>query len=243
MGEKKCDILIIGGGVIGSASAYFLSRDCSPGTRICVVERDTSYAQSSTALSAASIRVQFSNPINVDMSLFGGNFIRTFQHLFSENAGSHRLAFRENGYLFLAGDKPQCQVLRENHATQIARGADVILLEQRSLTSHFPYLNVEDISLASLGQSGEGWFDNMGLLAGLKALAQENGVEYLSDEVVALKVVKSRVVSASLASGRTLRTGDVVNAAGTRASQIAAMAGIELPVEPRKRTTFVLQTP
>lgn len=239
----RSDVLIIGGGVIGSAIACFLSRMGGFDGRITVIERDPSYTQASTALSAASIRQQFSNPLNVAMSRFGVEFIRDFETLFAPPLTPVSLNLRENGYLFLAANARQAEILRANHKVQRAGGADVALLSPEALGARYPMLNTGDLTLASMGQSGEGWFDNMGLLNGLHDLAKHNGVNYLKDEVVSLTRDGARITAAHLASGARLSAGMFVNAAGPRAARVARMAGIKLPVEPRKRTTFVFQTP
>ncbi|MDQ7081134.1 MAG: FAD-binding oxidoreductase [Paracoccaceae bacterium] len=238
---KTTDILIIGGAVIGSSVAWWLSREA--GLKITVIERDPTYQQASTALSAASIRLQFSNPLNVAISRFGADFIRDFSSLFPEADSAHDLAFKENGYLFLAGNKEQADILRRNHATQLAQGAETVLLAPDEVKARYPFLNCDDIVLAALGRRHEGWFDNMGLLSGLKKLARRNGVEYLQGEVVDLVMEGRRIRRAVLRDGRVLDAGIFINAAGPRGGQVAAMAGVEIPVAPRKRTTFVFQTP
>lgn len=236
------DIIIIGGAVIGSSVAFWLSRDPDFQGKILVIERDPTYAHASTALSAASIRLQFSNPINVEISKFGVEFIRGFGEKFAPLIGPCDLGFRENGYLFLAKSDRQCRILRENHDMQRGQGVKTCLLQPDKLKSLFPFLNVNDIKLASLGQKDEGWFDNMGLLNSFKSLAKLSNVNYLHGDVKAIERTGNSVISVSLANGRRISAGAVVNAAGPRARAVAAMAGIDLPVEPRKRTTFVFQS-
>jgi len=238
---QATDILIIGGAVIGSSIAWWLSREA--GLKITVIERDPTYQQASTALSAASIRLQFSNPLNIAISRFGADFIRDFSSLFPGAESAHDLAFKENGYLFLAGNKEQADILRRNHVTQLAQGAETVLLTPDEVKARYPFLNCDDIVLAALGRRHEGWFDNMGLLSGLKKLARRNGVEYLQGEVVDLVMEGRRIRRAVLRDGRALDAGIFINAAGPRGGQVAAMAGVEIPVAPRKRTTFVFQTP
>jgi glycine/D-amino acid oxidase-like deaminating enzyme len=237
------DIVIIGGGVIGSSIAYWLSINPGFQGKTAVIERDSSYATASTALSAASIRLQFSNAINVAISKFGVDFIRNFAARFPPELPGVDLGFRENGYLFLASAQQRCEILRQNQRVQRAGGADTVLLDRAELKKRYPMLNLSDITLGSLGQKDEGWFDNMGLLNGLRDLAKHNGVRYLNDEVISLQRAGNQITTATLMSGAHLSAGSFVNAAGPHAALIAAMAGINLPVEPRKRTTFVFQAP
>lgn len=233
------DVVIVGGAAIGSSIAYFLSAD--PGFRgsILVVERDPTYATASTSLSGAAIRLQYSNAINVEICRFGSAFIRDFANIMQVGDEKPDLGFHPGGYLFLAATGEQEQVLRENHEVQKAHGADVVLWGPDELASAFPHLNVEDIRLASYGRSGEGWFDNTGLMNGFRRKARAQSAEYVHDEVVAIKRSGNRVHSVTLASGAVVEAGTIVNASGPRAGRTARMAGIELPVEPRRRTLFV----
>ncbi len=241
------DVVIVGGAVIGSAVAYFLTANPDFKGSVLVVERDPSYVKSATSLSSSSIRTQFSNPINVKISQFGSDFIRNFGDAM-QVAGEPKpdLNFHPGGYLFLANTPEQAQTLRENHVVQRACGADVVLWDQEQLARAFPHLRVDDIMLASYGQSGEGWFNNTGLMYGFKAKARAQGADYITDEVVAIGRAGQAVTSVTLKSGATVKAGTIVNASGPRAALTARMAGLDVPVEPRKRTLFVFdcaQTP
>jgi len=241
------DVVIIGGAVIGSAVAYYLSANADFTGSILIVEKDPSYQYCSTALSSSSIRTQFSNPINVQISQYGSEVIRNFAELVQvEGEEKSDLHFHPGGYLFLASTPEQAQILRDNHAVQRACGADVVLWHQDALAHAFPHLNVDDIVLASYGQSGEGWFNNTGLMQGFKAKARALGADFMHDEVVAMECQGTRVQAVQLQSGQRIAAGYVVNAAGPRAALVARMAGLDIPVEPRKRTLFVVacaQTP
>ncbi|MFJ1292949.1 NAD(P)/FAD-dependent oxidoreductase [Paracoccus yeei] len=238
--KNSYDVVIVGGAVIGSAVAYFLTANPDFAGSVLVVERDPTYVKAATSLSSSSIRVQFSNPINVKISQFGSAFIRSFAETM-QVAGEPApdLNFHPGGYLFLAGTEAQARTLRENHEVQRACGADVVLWGQDELARAFPHLNVDDILLASYGRSGEGWFNNTGLMYGFKAKAREQGADYVTDEVVAIGREGNRVTSVALKSGATVKAGTVVNASGPRAALTARMAGLDVPVEPRKRTSFV----
>lgn len=238
--KDSYDVVIVGGALIGSAIAYFLTANPDFGGSVLVVERDPSYQRAATALSASSIRVQFSNAINVKISQFGSEFIRNFADKMRV-AGEPKpdLNFHPGGYLFLANTEQQAITLRENHEVQRACGADVVLWGPEALSEAFPHLIVDDIMLASYGQSGEGWFNNTGLMFGFKAKAREQGAEYLPDEVIGIGRDGSSVNSVILKSGAKIRAGTIVNASGPRAALTAQMAGLDVPVEPRKRTSFV----
>ena len=234
------DVVIVGGAAVGSSVAYFLASDPDFKGSVLVVERDWTYARAATALSSASIRQQFSNPLNVQISEFGATFIRDFAlHCGVDENDRPDLAFRENGYLFLAGDDRGKQVLEDNHVVQRDIGADTELLPAAALAERFPWLNTSGLTLGSFGRSGEGWFDNNGLLHGFRRKARALGVDYVEDEVVDVSREGHRIMSVALRSGRTIGCGVLVNAAGTRGTRVARMAGIAIPVEPRRRSLFV----
>ncbi len=225
----QSDVVICGGAVIGSAIAWNLGQ-LAPELSITVIERDPSFKTSSTALSASGIRQQFSDPLNVMISRFGVAFIRGAASRWGLDLNLH-----EQGYLYLADSAAGAQVLRENHAVQVAAGADMALLSPAALKARFPHLNVEDLTLASLGLSGEGWFDSVGLMQGYQADTQARRI---TDEVTGLQVQGGKVEAVKLASGARIACGAFINAAGPAAAGIAAMAGVALPVERRKRTNF-----
>jgi glycine/D-amino acid oxidase-like deaminating enzyme len=144
----------------------------------------------------------------------------------------------EGGYLYLSSPAT-APALEENHATQRAEGADVVLLTPTELGDRFPWLSTEGVALGSLGLSGEGWFDGYALVQGLRGRARELGAELLTGVVVGMTQASGRVESVQLADGSSLPCGAVVDAAGPWAAEVAAMAGVELPVEARRRSVFV----
>ncbi len=224
------DILIAGGGVVGSSIAYFLSRSPEgPGLRLAVVEPDPTYATSSTALSVGGIRQQFSTRENVLLSSFSAAFVRKL---------GPAVSFVEAGYLFLATEAGM-EVLRRNYALQRELGARVALLDRKDLTTRFSWLTSEDLSGGGLGLAGEGWLDPYSLLQHFREGAMEKGVTFLRDRVIQIRRQGPRVTEVGLASGTTLPVGGVVDAAGPRAREVAEMAGIpDLPVRPRKRFVY-----
>ncbi|WP_028207119.1 NAD(P)/FAD-dependent oxidoreductase [Paraburkholderia nodosa] len=232
------DVVIVGGAVVGSATAYFLAENPDFNGSVLVIERDWTYAKSATALSSASIRHQFSNPLNIQISQFGTEFIRDFHARVAVNGDAPELGFKENGYLYL-GDANGAPMFERNCATQQSCGADVVLLDPDQLKARFPWLNTEGLVNGVYGQSGEGWFDSYGLLQGMRSKARSLGIEYIENEVVDVLREGSTITGVMLKSGETIGCGLMVNAAGTCGPAMARLAGLDIPVEPRKRCLFV----
>ncbi len=227
---KKADIVICGGAVIGSAIAWFLKEQGFDGS-VLIIERDPSFARSSTALSGSGIRLQFSQALNVRISQFGVAFIKGAKARWGVDLNLH-----EQGYLNLANTDAGAQILQQNHKVQTECGAETQLLSPEQMLVKWPHLIVDDLTLGSFGPRNEGWFDSMGLLGGFRQNAKAKRVV---DEVTGLTLTKNRVSAVNLASGDKIACGTFINAAGPNAANIAAMADIDLPVEPRKRTNFL----
>ncbi|WP_186030296.1 NAD(P)/FAD-dependent oxidoreductase [Burkholderia gladioli] len=234
-------IVIIGGGVIGSAVAYFL-RAADPSVAVTVIERDPTYARSSSALSAASIRQQFSTPLSIRMSLFGIAFLRELGERLAIDGARPSIDLHEGGYLFLATPAGEA-TLRENHALQLAEGAQIRYLEREALAAGFPWLNVEDLVAGCHGERGEGWFDGYGLVQALRKKAQSLGARYLASEAVDLAREGRRITHVVSADGERHACDTVVNAAGAWARRIAELAGVEIPVFARRRSIFNVSSP
>ncbi|MGE0424395.1 MAG: NAD(P)/FAD-dependent oxidoreductase [Reyranellaceae bacterium] len=233
------DVAIVGGGAVGSSIAYWLTRDPAWSGRVVVIERDPTYARASSALSASSIRQQFSTPLNIALSRFGIGFLRDVNaHLGVDGEPAIELGLREPGYLFLATPAGE-PVLRDNHAIQRAEGCRVALLAPEAVRTRYPWMSTEGVVLASLGTANEGWFDGPALMQAFRRKARSQGAVYLHDEVVGIDTAGVRVTSLRLRSGERVSAGIVVNAGGPWSASVAAMAGVRLPVEARRRCVFV----
>ena len=235
-------IVIVGGGVIGSAIASFTLADPAFRGRVTVVERDPTYARASSALSASSIRQQFSTAINVDIGRFGIEFLRRADDELAVDGQRADLGLVEPGYLFLASPAGAPQ-LERNHATQVARGVDVALLDPAALRARFPWLSTDGVALGSLGLRGEGWFDGWSLMQAFRRKARSRGAHYLGAEGAGFDVDGARVLALRLADGSRI-DGDVfVNAAGPWAASVMRWLGIDLPVRARRRCVYVFTSP
>ena len=234
----RTDVAIVGGGIMGSALAYWLTK-FDPALDVTVIERDPTYASASSTLSAASIRQQFSTPVNIRLSQASFAFLRAVGDHLSMGGERPEIGLVERGYLYLAAPGQESP-LRQAHAVQRANGADVVLLDAHALKARFPWIAVDDISLGSLGVSGEGWFDGHALLQAFAQRARMQGAKYLKAEAAGLVLDRDRVARVSLRDGSAITCGRLVNAAGPWARRVAAWAGIALPVFARRRTVFVV---
>ncbi len=234
------DVVIIGGAIMGSSTAWWLTEMGFTG-RVLVVERDPSYDKAATTLSFSCIRQQFSTELNIRISQFGADFVQSLRQRMGGDDRVPELKIQNFGYLYLADDAGFADVLRANQKVQAAAGAGTRLLTPDQIREEFPFMVVDDLVLGSLNTQDEGYFDGSTLFDWFRRKAREAGVEYVADEVVGLDVARARVTGVRLKSGRTVTCGTVVNASGTRGAKVAAMAGIAIPVEPRKRFNWVIQ--
>lgn len=235
---RPFDVLIIGGSVMGSAIAYFLLTNPDFDGRILVVERDPSYAATATSRSWGGMRQQFSVAENIEMSLFGLDFIKAAPALLEVDGEAPDLRFHNNGYLFLASNEG-VPTLEANIALQQSLGADVDFMTRDTLAAAFPWLALDEVAGGAFGGKREGWIDPYALLQAFRKKARALGAHYVEDEVVAITSTKGRVDGVELKSGQRVQCGTLVNAAGPQAGAVAALAGIDLPVRPRKRMSFV----
>lgn len=240
--QRTYDVVIIGGGVIGSSLAFFLSSNPDFQGRIAVIERDPFYQASSSSLSTSAIRQQFGTPPNIQMSANSIEFLRDVRDRLYVEGHDADVGLREPGYLFLGAEK-HVETFKAKHETQVACGFEAELFDRESLKKRFPWINNEDLAIASYGKHSEGWFDGPALLQAFRRKARKLGVEYIADTVISLDMDGSRVSAVNLESGDKLIANTVVNAAGPWAAKIARMAGVDVPVFPRKRCVFVFDSP
>jgi glycine/D-amino acid oxidase-like deaminating enzyme len=233
----QTDVLIVGGAAIGSAAAFFLASQPNFNGKILVLEQDFSYEKSATALSAASIRHQFSTPENIRLSQFGSSFLQNIANYLAVGDEVPAVSFKERGYLFLA-TPDGISTLKSNHSVQKSENVDVSLLTPAQLRSRYAWLNVDDLSAGSIGNRGEGWLDANGLMQGFRKKAISLGVQYKQAKVEKLQRAGRKIISAELTDGTSISFDKVINASGIGASALAQTAGIGLPVEARKRTIF-----
>jgi len=232
-------VVIVGGAIVGSFCAWELRRAGHTGA-ITVIDKDMSYQRSSTALSAASIRTQFGTPTCIAMSLHAAELFRELATNFGEDDA--HIDYVEAGYLIL-GMEHQVDERVAAVEMQRAHGADVAVLMPHDLASRFPQLDFGGVGIGTFGLSGEGWFDAWGLLSLVKRAARGLGVQYLEAAVTGFETNGDAVTAVQLESGESIVCDACVLAAGALSGRLAALAGIDLPVVPKKRTVFNFQAP
>ena len=224
--------ILLGGGIMGLATAHFLKR-LAPTMEVAVVERDPTYEFCSTPRASGGCRVQFSCPENIRMSRFSIDFIRDFPQAMRTGSQEAPVDWVEGGYLLIA--EPQhLGLLESNHAIQVKEGCVAHLLDASALKSRWPSMRVDDLA-AGVHTPHDGWCDPSSLLQGFRRKCVEQGVRFIHDEVVRLEVAGKAVRAATLKSGARLVAEQFVNTAGAWSGQVAAMAGMPLPVSPLRR--------
>lgn len=237
MTEHSADVVIVGGAAIGSSVAYHLMADPAFTGRVVVIEKDPTYRLSASALSAASIRQQFSSAVNIRISLHGIGFLRQIGRHLCVGDDVPEIGLKESGYLYLASEAGAA-TLRALNSLQRAEGADIALMDKAALAQRFPWLQLGDVVCGNLGISGEGWFDGWGLLQAFRKKAKALSASYITGEAVSYELAGNRVAAVRLKDGSRIPCGFAVNASGSNGASLAASAGVVIPVMPKKRYVF-----
>ncbi len=228
---QSAEVVIVGGGCMGAATAYYVSRHGAG--RVVLIERDAQLGTGSTGKNAGGVRHQFSDPANIALSR---ESIALFAR-FEQEIGSP-IDFWQDGYLFLLSSEASERHFADSVALQRSLGLDVAWLTAAEAEAMTPGLDATGVRAASFCAK-DGIADPNGVTMGFARAAQAAGVTILRDtEVTGIDVVQGRVAGVRT-SGGDIATRAVVNAAGPWAAQVAAMAGVTLPVVPERRHIFI----
>ncbi len=231
------DIVIIGGAMVGSSIAFWTSRDPDFKGRIAVIERDPSYEFASTTHTNSCIRQQFGTRINIRISQFGAEFINNFKYYMGDDAPD--IPLQNYGYMYLADTEEFADVLRENQRLQASMGAGTRIMSRDDIAAAYPFYNLDDVICGSHNTLNEGYFDGGTIFDWFRKKARAQGVEYIKGDVTGISRSGGTVTGVTLADGSQITAGKIVNASGPRANITAQMAGLHVPVEARRRYTFI----
>ena len=239
--QSHYDVVIVGGAMYGSSVAWFLSGNPDFTGSILVVERDNQYKACSTTHTNSCMRQQFSSELNVRISQFAAEFVKNFRQYFNNDERVPDIILQSYGYMYLADNEPFADVLRESQLVQQACGAGTKIMTPEEIQRDYPFYNLDGIVAGSHNLIDEGYFDGATVFDWWRRGARENGAEYIENEVVDMtrNASGTKVTSVTLNSGESISCDTVVNASGPRAVLTSRMAGIDVPVEPRKRYTFI----
>ena len=233
------DVVIVGGAMYGAAVSWVLTDTPGFAGRVLVIERDPAYEFASTSHTNSCIRQQYSQEINVRISQFGADFVKSFRARLGGDPRVPDLVLQSFGYLYLADDPVFAAALREAQQIQAACGAATRHMTRDEIAAAYPFYHLDDILAGNHNLVDEGYFDGGTMFDWFRRSGRERGVEYIHNEAVAMTREGNRVISVTLKSGERVGCGHVVNASGPRAVLTARMAGLDLPVEPRRRFTFI----
>ncbi len=237
MGKKLYDIVIVGGGIVGSSTAYNLMR-ADNRLNVAAVEMDPSYTQASTALSMANARIQYSLKENIQISQYTFEVLNNFEETMSVGEDRLNIAYRREGNLFLF-DESSSPAAREALELQKSLNCRIEWWTPDKIEQHYLLYDMSGLVGGAFG-SQDGHFDAYTVLMGYKAKARSLGAEYIHGEVVELVSREGHIAGVRLRSGERLASKFVINCAGAWAARVALMAGVKLPVEPVKRQVFTL---
>lgn len=237
--QPSYDVVIVGGAMMGSSIAWWLTDNPDFKGSILVVERDPTYEFTSTSHTNSCTRQQFSQAVNIKISQFGVEFMKSFRDRLGGDSEIPDITINSYGYLYLADNEPFAQILRENQELQSSLGAGTRIMTPDEIAAEWPFYNLDGIVLGSHNPKDEGYFDGNTMFDWWRRKARQNGAEYVTNEVVGIDREDDKVTGVTLKSGEKVGAGTIVNASGPRAVLTARMAGLDIPVEPRRRYTFI----
>ena len=235
------DVVIVGGAIIGSSIAWFLSSNPNFDGSLLVIERDPSYEFASTSRTNSCVRQQFSTEINIRISQFTAEYVKNFKDYMGGDSEVPDLALDAFGYMYLDDNEAFAAHLRTNQKLQASLGAGTKIYSPDEIVAAYPFYHVDDLILGSHNLKDEGYFEGSTMYEWWRRSARKKGAEYIHNEAVDIQLNKAgdRAETITLATGERVSCGTLINAAGPRAAEFASLAGITLPIEPRKRFTWI----
>lgn len=232
---SKANVVIIGCGIIGASIAYHLS--IKGINDIVVLEQGEIGAQGATSKCIGGLRTQFSTAINIRFSLISREVFRNFKEQFGIE-----LPFKNYGYLFLAPGPKEWSVLLDTSRLMTRLKTPHELFTPREVAQQWPFLNVKDLFGGSYTKD-DGFYDPHTVLWAYVSKARLGGAIFLEGiKINSLLRSGKTITGVKTGNGHQIKAEFIVNAAGPWAGQVAALAGLELPIGPLRRHLFFIDT-
>lgn len=233
MSERNASVVIIGAGIVGASIAYHLAvRGC---TDVTILERAEAEVTGSSSRSLAGVRHQFSDAVNIRLSLYSAARIKNFTEEVGGYAGFHQV-----GYLLLVANPETWTRSQRDAALQRSLGARVELLTPAEAARFIPETRADDLVGATFGPD-DGYCDPHGIATGYLNRARELGVQLCRrTPATGMRLSGGRVVAVETPAG-PIGCDVVVNAAGCWAGEVGALAGLEIPVKPYRRCVYMTE--
>ncbi len=231
------DVIIIGGGIMGSSTAYHLMK-ADKNLKVVVVEKDATYAQASTTLSMVNTRIQYSLKENIQISQHAENVLENFEDEMEVNGVRPNIVYKREGNLVIVDAAAEASA-RKAYEMQKELGCAIEWWSPEKIKEAYPLYNMDGVVGGTFGAK-DGHFDAYAVLMGYKAKAKAMGAQFMENEVVDLVTDNNAIQGVTLASGEELVSSTVVNCAGAWATKLCKKAGITIPVDPTKRQCFAV---
>jgi len=236
--QNNYDVIIVGGGVMGCATAYYLLKS-DPRLNVVILEMDATYAKSSTVLSDGNTRVQFNIKENIQMSQYGLEVLKTFSEEFEVNGEKPDPAFRQQGNLFVL-DEASRDESHEGWLLQTSLDGLVYWLTPEDVQREYPLYNLKDCVAGTLGVQ-DGTMSPLAVLMGYQKKVIALGAQFIQAEVAEILKDGNEISGVKLTSGELLNSNVVLNAAGAWATQVAKTVDVDLPIAPTKRQVTIVE--
>ncbi len=234
-------VVIIGGAIIGSSTAYYLA-SAGRAASVVVIEPDPSYEFAATPRATGTVRRTFSLPEKVAMSTYANTVYRNFaEYVTVDGELPGDASFKPGGYLYMVAGTQGVGQIEAVKKTMDAAGVRTEILERTAVRAKFPSIFIDDID-AGLWSPDDGWIDPSGALHGFKGKARALGVEYRKDRVIGINVEGRTAQSVRLESGATLDAACIVNCANCWAPDVSRFVGMTIPVAPLRRMSYYFET-
>ena len=239
MRNDPYDVIIVGGGVMGCCSAYYLL-SLQDNLRFAIIERDPSYERASTTLCNGNIRHQFALKENIQISQYTFDVLSRFGQTMGVGQSKPDVGFVPTGNLFIVDAKGQ-NAAKKGLAAQKEQGCDVNWFSAEQLSKQYDMFELNGYKGGTFCAK-DGKLDPYSMLMAYKAKIRQMGGNFIKDEAVSFVSYNNCAQGVTLASGTTLKSEIIINCAGAWGPELAETAGIKMPVLPTRRQVFVFKT-